>query len=121
MAKPATRSSGRSGGRSVFTGVLIGLTFGAVLAVGFFIPMQWLDSQLLAVTGSSSPTLLKGTLLLILLGLLVLRLLLHNYIGHLLPPRQTAALFFVLAFGMILRWRVGMFLRFRRLTSGTEA
>lgn len=34
MAKPATRNSGRSGGRSVFTGVLIGLTFGAVLAVG---------------------------------------------------------------------------------------
>lgn len=42
---------------------------GAVLAVGFFIPMQWLDQQLLVVTGSSSPTLLKGTLLLILLGL----------------------------------------------------
>ncbi len=34
MAKPATRNSGRSGGRSVFTGVLIGLTFGALLAVG---------------------------------------------------------------------------------------
>jgi len=34
MAKPATRNSARSGGRSVFTGVLIGLTFGAVLAVG---------------------------------------------------------------------------------------
>jgi cell division protein FtsN len=34
MAKPATRNSGRSGGRSVFTGVLIGLTFGAILAVG---------------------------------------------------------------------------------------
>lgn len=53
--------------------------------------------------------------LLILLGLLALRLLLHDYVGHLLPPRQTAALFFVLAFGMILRWRVGMLLRFRRL------
>jgi len=34
MAKPATRNSGRSGGRSVFTGVLIGLSFGAMLAVG---------------------------------------------------------------------------------------
>jgi len=55
--------------------------------------------------------------LLILLGLLVLRLALHDWIGHLLPPRQTAALFFVLAFGMILRWRVGMFRQFRRLVS----
>ncbi len=34
MAKSNNRSSGRSGGSSIFTGVLIGLTFGAVLAVG---------------------------------------------------------------------------------------
>ncbi len=53
--------------------------------------------------------------LLILLGLLALRLVLHEYVGALLPPRQTAAIFFILAFGMILRWRVGMYLRFRAL------
>ncbi|WP_310447870.1 SPOR domain-containing protein [Thiobacillus sp.] len=34
MAKPASSKSKRSGGSSVFTGVLIGLTVGAVLAVG---------------------------------------------------------------------------------------
>jgi cell division protein FtsN len=34
MAKSTSPNSGRSGGRSVFTGVLIGLTFGALLAVG---------------------------------------------------------------------------------------
>lgn len=34
MAKPASRNTGRSGGSSVFTGVLIGLTVGAILAVG---------------------------------------------------------------------------------------
>lgn len=56
--------------------------------------------------------------LLILLGLFLLRILLHDYIGHLLPPRQTAALFFILAYGMILRWRIGMYIRFRRLVSG---
>jgi membrane protein CcdC involved in cytochrome C biogenesis len=53
--------------------------------------------------------------LLILLGLFAVRIALHDYVGHLLPPAQTASLFFVLAFGMILRWRVGMYLRFRRL------
>lgn len=41
--------------------------------------------------------------LLILLGLLALRLALHEWVGEVLPPRQTASLFFVLAFGMILR------------------
>ncbi len=53
--------------------------------------------------------------LLILLGLLALRLALHDSIGHLLPPRQTAAFFFVLAFGMILRWRASMYRSFRTL------
>lgn len=34
MAKTASRKSGRSGGGSVFSGIMIGLIFGAVLAVG---------------------------------------------------------------------------------------
>ncbi len=55
--------------------------------------------------------------LLILLGLLALRLALHEWVGEVLPPRQTASLFFVLAFGMILRWRVGMYRTWRRLTA----
>lgn len=51
----------------------------------------------------------------ILLGLLAVRLLFHDYIGHLISPLQTASTFFLLAFGMIIRWRVGMYLQFRRL------
>lgn len=53
--------------------------------------------------------------LLILLVLLAIRVALHEWIGELLPPKQTGSLFFVLAFGMILRWRLGMLVRFRRL------
>jgi membrane protein CcdC involved in cytochrome C biogenesis len=53
--------------------------------------------------------------ILILLGLLALRLGLHDYIGRVLPARQTAAVFFVLAFGMILRWRVAMYFNFRAM------
>lgn len=53
----------------------------------------------------------------ILLGLLAVRLLLHDYIGHLISPLQTASLFFLMAFGMIVRWRVGMYLDYRRLTA----
>ena len=34
MAKPASRKTGRSGGNPIFTGVLIGLIVGAILAVG---------------------------------------------------------------------------------------
>ncbi len=53
--------------------------------------------------------------LVILLGLLALRLLLHNYVGAMMPPKQTAAVFFILAFGMISRWRASMYRQFRAL------
>ncbi|MCC6927601.1 MAG: cytochrome c biogenesis protein CcdC [Gemmatimonadaceae bacterium] len=52
----------------------------------------------------------------ILLALLAVRLLLHDYIGHLISPLQTASLFFLLAFGMIARWRWVMYGQFRALT-----
>lgn len=51
----------------------------------------------------------------ILLGLLGLRLVLHDYIGHLISPLQTAGVFFLLAFGMIVRWRSDMYRQYRRL------
>lgn len=51
----------------------------------------------------------------ILLALLGLRLALHDYIGHLISPLQTAAVFFLLAFGMIVRWRSDMYRQYRRL------
>lgn len=53
--------------------------------------------------------------MLILVALLALRLALRAWIGAALPPAQTAALFFVLAFGMIVRWRAGMYRDYRRL------
>jgi membrane protein CcdC involved in cytochrome C biogenesis len=54
----------------------------------------------------------------ILFGLVAVRFALRSYIDQFISPLQTGALFFVLAFGMILRWRVGMFLEYRRLTNG---
>lgn len=57
----------------------------------------------------------SNAFLLILLGLMAVRIALHDYVGELLSARQTASLFFTLAFGMILRWRVAMYLRFRAL------
>jgi len=56
--------------------------------------------------------------LVILLGLAALRLLLRDSVGHLLPPRETAAIFFLLAFGMIVRWRAWMLAAYSRLADG---
>lgn len=52
----------------------------------------------------------------VILGLAALRLALRSYVGEIISVPQTAALFFVLAFGMIARWRTWMFFEYRRLT-----
>lgn len=53
----------------------------------------------------------------ILLGLLAARLALHDYIGHVISPLQTAAVFYLLAFGMIVRWRWKMYQQYEAITS----
>ena len=51
--------------------------------------------------------------------LAAIRLLARGYFDTVLTLEQTGALFFVLAFGMILRWRMSMFLEYRRLTASS--
>jgi membrane protein CcdC involved in cytochrome C biogenesis len=51
----------------------------------------------------------------ILLALLAVRFALRAYIERIITPMQTGALFFVLAFGMILRWRAAMLVSYLRL------
>lgn len=50
----------------------------------------------------------------ILLGLLIIRLLLKSYVGQTVSLLQTSALFFILAFGMILPWRIAMYVMYRK-------
>jgi membrane protein CcdC involved in cytochrome C biogenesis len=51
----------------------------------------------------------------IILVLAALRLALRGYVGAFISPQQTAGLFFILAFGMIIRWRSSLFLQYRKL------
>jgi membrane protein CcdC involved in cytochrome C biogenesis len=51
----------------------------------------------------------------ILLGLAAIRFGLRQYIGQWISAQQTAALFFILAFGMIVRWRTAMLMDYRKL------
>jgi membrane protein CcdC involved in cytochrome C biogenesis len=52
----------------------------------------------------------------VVIVLAAIRILAHSYIDRFVDVKQTAALFFVLAFGMILHWRLRMYLQYRRLT-----
>lgn len=49
----------------------------------------------------------------ILLILFVIRMSLHTYIEHFISYYQTASLFFILAFGMLLPWRIAMYIQYK--------
>jgi membrane protein CcdC involved in cytochrome C biogenesis len=51
----------------------------------------------------------------ILVGLVAIRFAARTYVEQLLSPMQTGAIFFCLAFGMILPWRALMYLDYRRI------
>lgn len=51
----------------------------------------------------------------VVLVLAAVRYLARGYIGKMISLQQTAGLFFILAFGMILAWRTSMYFEYRRL------
>lgn len=53
---------------------------------------------------------------LVLIGLFAIRFLARRYLDTIITLEQSAGLFFVLAFGMIVRWRLSMLVEYRRLT-----
>ncbi|HVI96991.1 MAG TPA: CcdC protein domain-containing protein, partial [Anaeromyxobacter sp.] len=53
----------------------------------------------------------------ILLALVAVRFALRAWVEQVVTPAQTAGLFFILAFGMIVRWRASMHVAYLRLRS----
>ena len=53
----------------------------------------------------------------VILVLAAIRLLARGYLDTLLSASQTGAVFYLLALGMIVRWRAQMLLEYRRLTA----
>jgi membrane protein CcdC involved in cytochrome C biogenesis len=51
----------------------------------------------------------------VVLVLAAVRYLGRDYIGRMISLEQTAGLFFILAFGMILTWRTSMYFEYKRL------
>jgi membrane protein CcdC involved in cytochrome C biogenesis len=53
----------------------------------------------------------------VIIVLAIVRFAAKGYFDKHITLEQTAGLFFILAFGMILRWRVSMYLEYRRITA----
>jgi membrane protein CcdC involved in cytochrome C biogenesis len=103
------------------------------LVPAFRVPLLWAACAfLLGATALAYPLLRTSRLVrdgeaimmqrsnsffLVIVLLAVIRIAAHTYIDRFLDYRQTGALFFVLAFGMILRWRLRMYFEYRKITS----
>lgn len=71
-----------------------------------------------SLTRSGDVVLLKRSraFLVILLALVAVRFAARSYVEQYVDALQTGSIFFLLAFGMLLPWRVAMYLRYRALT-----
>lgn len=61
----------------------------------------------------------SGAFFAVVVVLATIRYAARGYLDAIMSVEQTAGLFFVLAFGMILRWRMSMLMEFRALTAST--
>ena len=103
---------------------------------GFRVPFEWaLGAFLVGAIALAYPLLAtsrleregdrimmrrSGAFFAVVIVLAAIRLAARSYLDQYISVEQTAALFFVLAFGMILRWRMSMFFAYRALTAVAE-
>jgi membrane protein CcdC involved in cytochrome C biogenesis len=89
---------------------------GGAFALGALV-LSWPLSRTSRLERQGSEIVLKPSraFLWILIGLLAIRLALRAWVEQLVTPVQTGAIFFILAFGMILRWRAAMLVDYLRL------
>jgi len=106
--------------------------FSMFLVPAFRIPLAWAACAFLIGAAALAYPLLRTSRLVrdgeaimmqrsnaffvVVAALAVIRILARSYIDRFLNLDQTAALFFILAFGMILRWRMRMFFEYRQIT-----
>ncbi len=53
--------------------------------------------------------------LFILIGLFIVRLILKSILGFYIDPIHLSGMFFIIAYGMIVPWRISMFVSFKKL------
>jgi membrane protein CcdC involved in cytochrome C biogenesis len=91
---------------------LIAFAIGAVL-------LAWplLATSRLVRDGDAIMMKRSGAFFLVVAALAAIRYFARGYFDNIMTLQQTAGLFFILAFGMILRWRLSMLREYRMLTA----
>jgi membrane protein CcdC involved in cytochrome C biogenesis len=95
--------------------------FTAFLAGALVLAWPLLLTTRLELQGETVRMKRSSAFLLVILVLAGVRLFARGYFDTILTAQQTAGIFFILAFGMIVIWRAKMLVDFRRLTADPEA
>jgi len=88
----------------------------AFLIGAIFLAYPLLKTSRLVRDGEAIMMRRSNAFFLVVIGLAAIRFLGRDYLDRVLSLQQTAALFFVLAFGMIVRWRMNMLMEYRTLS-----
>lgn len=110
--------------------------FSMFLVPAFRVPWTWAAAAfLIGMVALAYPLLITSRLIrdgdaimmqrsnaffLVVIGLAAIRFFARGYLDSVMSMQQTGGLFFVLAFGMILRWRMRMLSEYRALTAQTS-
>jgi membrane protein CcdC involved in cytochrome C biogenesis len=84
--------------------------------------LSWplLVTSRLAIKGDEIVMHRSKAFFIVIIALAAIRYFARGYFDSIMSIQQTAGLFFILAFGIILRWRLQMFSQYRALTSARD-
>lgn len=88
---------------------------GAFLAGAIFFSIPLIRTSRFEVIEGEIYLKRSKAFILILIVLFAIRMGLHNYVEQHISIAQTGAVFFLLAFGMLLPWRLAMFYRYKQM------
>lgn len=90
----------------------------AFLCGAIFLAYPLIRTSRLKLVGDTVMMHRSASFFVVMVVLAIIRILAHSYLDTVMSIQQTAGLFFILAFGMILHWRLNMFFEYRRVVRG---
>ncbi|MCT8139918.1 cytochrome c biogenesis protein CcdC [Anaerobacillus sp. CMMVII] len=85
------------------------------LAVGLFFSLFLVRTSKFEIRDGHIFLKKTKSFLFILIGLLAVRLILKYILGFHIDPMHLSGMFFIVAYGMIVPWRISMFISFKKL------
>lgn len=85
------------------------------LAVGFIFSIFLIKTSTFEVRGKEIYLKRSKAFVFILFGLLFIRIILKSYLSSTIDVGELSGMFFLLAFGMIVPWRIAMFISYKKL------